>query len=276
MIIPLDYMATNEVLNFPRDVWRRKWCVDEHSEHQAKLEMQTLDWIIRRYTEPGDTILDPMSGIGTVHYAATLGRDTIALELVPRFFEIQGMNIQKMQEVSGGLTGHVHRYEGDCRMFLPLPNDHISLKPNIVIFSPPYGDLWKVAGKSKFHTEKHINIGYDAQHANVGQLTNYPLYLEAMKTIYTLCNRSLVIGEMLIIITKDYVRQKRHIEVGRDNTRVAIDAGFLPFDWHYRYTDPKIFQIIHRKRREESGEDQDISLKIDYEDIIVLRKMWDA
>jgi len=259
-----------EVLDFPRDNLRYKYFVRESNQHQAKLECQTFQWLVEKYTNPGDTILDPMSGIGTVHLAATMGRNTIAIEISPEFVGLQWENVQKLTEVLGIPDGvDVQVLEGDCRRFLPL-----SEPASAVIFSPPYGSLWKAsaAPKSKFAEEKHINIGYDLQDANVGNISTYPLYLSAMKEIYKSCNQSLKMGSYLISVTKDYVKGGQRVYVSKDNMVQLIAAGFQLTDWHFRYTDPKIFQIKARSLREEKGTGR-AELDIDYEDILVCQKV---
>jgi tRNA G10 N-methylase Trm11 len=259
-----------EVLDFPRDVDRYKYFVRGSNQHQAKLELRTFRWLVERYTNPGDTILDPMSGIGTVHYAATMGRNTIAIEIAPKFVTLQWENVQMLQETLGIPEGvDIQVLEGDCRRFLPLQTS-----PTAVIFSPPYGSLWKAsaAPKSQFAEAKHINIGYDLQDANVGNISTYPLYLTAMKEIYKLCNRSLAMGSILVSVTKDYVKAGERVHVSKDNVAQLMQAGFQLEEWHWRYTDPKIFQITARQRRADKGINKP-ELDIDYEDLLVFRKI---
>lgn len=268
-----------EILDFPRDNLRRKYFVQESTQHQAKLEIRTFLWLVDEYTQEGETIIDPMSGIGTVHMAATKGRDTIAIELSPEFVEIQHMNVAKINEVEG-INATTKILEGDCRRFLPIPrtpNPDGSYTRHSVIFSPPYGDLWKKskAEQSDFMKEKHINIGYDLQDANVGNMSNYPQYLIAMRAIYELCNRSLLLGEIMVIVVKDYVKAGERVYCTKDNVRMCYEAGFECTDWHQRYSDPKLFQIQAREKRAEKGINLP-ELDIDFEDVVVLEKVRDV
>ena len=105
-----------EYLDYQRDTLRYKYFVGESKEHQAKLELRTYEWLVEKYTEPGDIILDPMSGIGTVHFAASMGRSTIGIELSPRFAEIQRMNIE-MIRLTAGIHADTLVLEGDCRRY---------------------------------------------------------------------------------------------------------------------------------------------------------------
>lgn len=263
-------MPENLTFNYPRDTERKRLFVPESSEHQAKLEIRTYKELVNLYTNEGDTILDPMSGIGTVHLAATMGRNTVAIELVPRFVELQHLNIEHLNKVLG-INATTTVLEGDCRRWLPLPNALCSFQPTAVIFSPPYGDLWKVGADSKFHQEKHINIGYDTQVSNVGQITVYPTYLAAMRNIYKLCYQSLPSGAPMIVVTKDYVKGGQRVYLAKDTVKLLLEVGFAFEAWHQRVVDPRIFQIIHNRRREQQG-NVDLSLRISAEDILVFRK----
>lgn len=262
-----------EILDYPRDNLRYKYFVRESNQHQAKLEIRTFEWLVTEYTQPGEEILDPMSGIGTVHWAATMGRHTLAIEISPEFSVIQAANIQMLSNTRG-ITASTTILTGDCRRFLPYPHTHMRRS---IIFSPPYGDLWKksVGEQSKFMQEKHINIGYDLQDANVGNITNYPVYLTAMKEIYRACNQSLLVGELLIIVTKDYVKGGERVFITKDNIMICHQVGFSTIDWHQRYTDPKVFQIKARQLRQEKGIYKP-ELDIDFEDLIILEKVADA
>jgi modification methylase len=273
-----------EILDFKRDTLRKRYSVPEHREHGAKLEVRTFMWLVEKYTKPGDIILDPMSGIGTVHIAATMGRHTIAVELSPRFVEIQRMNIEKLQE-EHGLTADYWILPGDCRRWLPLQEAEINMNTppapaDAIIFSPPYADVEK-AGMTSGFTEKdgsHMNVGafgYDDQQANVGNITVYPLYLDAMRHIYKVCNQSLEMGGPLIIVTKDKVKNNRRVYISKDNIRMALENGFDMEDWHRRDAGIAIRQIVPQRRRIEKGTDRP-ELLIQYEDLIVMRKVKDV
>ena len=265
---------------------RKKWFVSESSQHQAKLNVKLFLYLVEMYTEPGDLILDPMSGIGTVHMAATEGRDTIACEIVPGFAAIQERNITKMDRDLGFGNNRTKLLVGDCRRFLPRESNEFRLpgQTMAVIFSPPYGEMWKSTGsKSKMQIEKHMEVGYDDSIANVGNLTIYPQYLEAMRTIYLKCWESLQPGEVLVSVCKDYIKNKERVRVSQDNLRVLTESGFQFEDWHLRNCDPMLFKQVHMKRRNEENErrlDEGLELlqenknnEILVEDILVVRKI---
>ncbi len=291
------------VLDYPRDLLRYQYFVKDSNQHQAKMELRTYKWIVEKYTKPGDTILDPMSGVGTVHFANFMGRHSVAIELVPDFVELQRRNIGNMRELwTEGMfydqfeswdieytpknfytgLGTSTILEGDCRRFLPLqPPDiaPIGTKPPLVdavIFSPPYGSLWAFSTsnrESKIAKEKNYVVGYDDSDANVGNYPNYIHYLTAMKIIYGKCYETLRSGGVLVTVVKDYIHQGKRLLCSKDNLRLCLEVGFTPEDWHFRAagqtTSP--YAMANRAKRIAAGKHRE-ELDIKYEDIIVMRK----
>src|SRR3990167_11537539 len=82
----LDYLAGVH----DKDVWvitegkSRKqypYFTDESYRHPAKMPPALASAILSAYTKPGDTVLDPMAGIGTtVCEAIRLGRNAVGVE----------------------------------------------------------------------------------------------------------------------------------------------------------------------------------------------------
>lgn len=69
--------------------------------HPCSRALSHMEWLVRWWSEPGETILDPFAGSGTVGLAADrLGRDAILIEIDPVYCEIAR-----------------HRIEGDAGMF---------------------------------------------------------------------------------------------------------------------------------------------------------------
>ena len=238
-----------------RDNERSKLFVKESSKHQAKLNVKLFRYLVEMYTSPGDLIIDPMSGIGTVHLAATMGRDTLAVEIVPEFASLQFANCDKLDEVLG-LDSRTKVLQGDCRRFLPTEayNYREPGQSAAVIFSPPYGSMWKSTGsKSRMQVEKHMEVGYDNQDANVGNITIFPQYLEAMRTIYLKCWESLLPGEVLISVCKDYMQSGERMRVSQANLRILMECGFNYEDWHLRNCDAMLFKQVHMKRKVEEN-----------------------
>ena len=257
-------------MEFPSDKGRAHYFVKDR--HGAKLNLQTYYWLVEQYTEPGDVILDPMSGSGTVHFATLMGRHSIGVEIAGEYVQTQQDNLEKLatlvipgyEDVPRGVAKILY---GDCRRMLPLGEP-----ADAVIFSPPYGKLWKTVKTEGLLQEKHINIGYSDDAGNIGNLTVYPLYMAAMEEVYKLCNRSLRMGATLVTVTKDYLEggTRRYISTG--NLIACANAGFSIRYWHKRPARQTLFKDQARAKKLEKGtyaKETDIM----EEDVLVLEKV---
>jgi len=102
--------------------------------HPAKMMLPLQRWLIERYSKPGEVILDPMAGCGTVLIACTMGRNVIAIELESKFVQMQRDNWTKIQTLGsemGYSMGTATILQGDARK---LPD----VLADMVITSPPY------------------------------------------------------------------------------------------------------------------------------------------
>ncbi|MHC1635610.1 MAG: DNA methyltransferase [Candidatus Methanospirareceae archaeon] len=88
-MMEIDGIKIKEVLEFPpapafgrfRDFFDRS-----SSAHPAKMHVELCADLIKRYTKPGDVVLDPMNGAGTTTILCMLlGRNAIGVELEEKF-----------------------------------------------------------------------------------------------------------------------------------------------------------------------------------------------
>ena len=273
-------------LPFPRDQYGTHYRVKESNKHQAKLEMRTLKWLIQRYTKPGDTILDPMSGTGSLHIGAFMGRNTVTVEIEAEFARLQHQNIEHMHDLwrnnkfytsemaefenwdytGPGTTRVIH---GDARAVLPLETP-----VDAVIFSPPYGSLWvQPKSKSQIAKEKNYNVGYGDNPQNVGNLSNYTSYLAAMEIIYRKCYESLRPGGILVTVVKDYVKGGKRVYCSMDNVQRLVRVGFRIHEWNFRDASVQNnpYSARNKEKRIAAGKHTD-ELDIGREDLIALVK----
>lgn len=131
---------------FKRDTaFRKQIFVPESFVHPAKMDTQLLIRIVETYTEAGETIFDPMGGIGTTMLACMLGRNVIIVELEGKFCKICRDNWVevKMRPQLGSGMGDCQIIQGDARHLEGLLVDKC-------IFSPPYAEA---------HDVKNLGVG---------------------------------------------------------------------------------------------------------------------
>lgn len=273
-----------EVLELGTDIGlRRQWMIEASFEHPAKLHLGLLQIIIDRYSVPGDTLLDPMAGIGGILLAATMQRNVIAREIEPKWLEVLHQNAALVYARSGLLAGHITVSQADAREPWGVVAKHI-------VFSPPYGcrvsphagtrvgmlsiriqkakdagtsygELWDrildnpgANGAFRFHYGDHP--------AQVGHLRN-AAYWDAMRTIYSHAYAALGSGVMVLII-KDHIRHGQRVTVAEDTVALCESLGFRLVERFARLVHP--LSLWQRRRKERSEP------IVEEEDVVVFRR----
>lgn len=84
----------SDIISFP--------CIFHTSEkqvHPTQKPVPLLEYLIKTYTNPGETVLDPTMGSGSTGVAcANTGRNFIGMELDPGYFEIAQGHIKAAQD----------------------------------------------------------------------------------------------------------------------------------------------------------------------------------
>jgi DNA modification methylase len=117
----------------------------ESKSHPAKYNPELVEILLEKYTQPGDTVLDPMAGTGLLSVIAALrGRNAIQVELEPRYFdwmEKARENVEKLHTLTE--KGKILNILGDSRRMTELLAERVLKhygQADTVIVSPPYGD----------------------------------------------------------------------------------------------------------------------------------------
>ncbi|MEJ7876204.1 MAG: DNA methyltransferase [Solirubrobacterales bacterium] len=84
-------------------VWRL--AREDDSMHPHGFPLALAERLVRRFSFAGDTVLDPFAGSGTTNQAAILhGRNSIAVEIEPRYFEIMADRLRDARWPEGEIT----------------------------------------------------------------------------------------------------------------------------------------------------------------------------
>jgi DNA modification methylase len=77
----------------------------EDERHICPLQLGTIERCIRLWSKPGETVLDPFTGIGSTGYEAVrLGRQFVGCELKPSYWRIAVQNLETIEAKSKTLT----------------------------------------------------------------------------------------------------------------------------------------------------------------------------
>ena len=140
-----DTLRPTEVVDFGTDraLRRRFFCPDSWA-HPAKLHLRLVQWLVERYTQPEDIILDPMGGIGSTFLALLLQRDVVLYDVEWRWLGLAIENARRIQRAASVFAGHATIRRHDARRPWPDRAAHI-------LCSPPYGCAMGTTPTAKRH-----------------------------------------------------------------------------------------------------------------------------
>jgi hypothetical protein len=171
-------------LKFPSDVKiRAKYFAGADKGHPAKANLYMMIWLIKKLIKPGNTILDPTSGVGSFMYATLLGRNVVNIELEQHLYEAQQLSWAFM-ETNYHPTGRFIVLQGDARRFLPYKG--LDYGADHCIFSPPYSVNISRGGVqvARMAAEAGTFVGdYGHNRAQLADLSYFNLLI-GMKEIY--------------------------------------------------------------------------------------------
>jgi len=266
------------LLDFGSDVGlRRRWFTPASFGHPAKLHLGLLQWIIETYTEPGQKLADPMSGVGSILYAAALQRNVVARELETRWIELTRENAVHITAQAGLFAGHIDIRQADAR-------EAWGYQADCIICSPPYGNQASATpnGRRMLPYRLHaLQVPYDRRWQH---LVNHPTpgamgavsfhygthpdqighfrgtrYWEAMRQVYTQAWTALRPGGYLILILKDHIAGGLRVPTAQQTIALCQQLGFQLSARHQR----RVFPLsLWQRRRKEAGlpvvEEEDI------------------
>ena len=156
----------------PREQRRHRY-LPESSAHPGKMLPALAREAIRRYSQPGDLVLDPMCGIGTTLVEAIhLDRRALGVELELRWAALATGNVLHADTQDAKGTGIAIR--GDARQLGRGLLDEFRGACTLILTSPPYGH------STHGHVRKHpdrvekLNDRYSTNPDNLAHLPARP------------------------------------------------------------------------------------------------------
>jgi len=106
---------------------------------------------------------------------------------------------------------------------------------------------------------------YGENQGNIGNLKSQS-YLEAMLQVYQQCHKVLKPQGLMILVTKNFIRDKQVVRLDEDTIKLCEEAGFSFLERHYRVlTSMSFWRIIYHQKHPEVE-------KIEHEDVLVFSK----
>ncbi len=174
----------------------------EIQDHPASFPPDLIEQFILFFTKRGETVLDPFVGIGSTLVACQrTERNGIGIELVPKYAQYTTKRLQQktlLQKMKQRII------IGDAAKIdtLDLP------VVDFVITSPPYWNILKTSrGGVKSVLQQRIENGLDGQYSeypeDLGNITDYDVYLEQINQIFTKIYQILRNNKYLVIIIQN-------------------------------------------------------------------------
>jgi len=246
-------------LLFPSDSsWRKSLFPPEVADHPAKMQLHLQKAIIDYVSKPGDTLLDPFGGTGSIMIGALEGRTCVLLELEDGYHQLE-QRAYDMLKANHPDMAPVILLQGDNRFLLPMPCNHI-------ITSPPYASMLhqRTIRKGKSEDDEFVKMdrmimAYSKNPRNIGALNDF-LYNQAMERVYRLCYESLLPGGTLSIVLKDKMDGGKRKSLTGWADRVCLKLELKPI-LHDKWKTPGIqFTAINKLHGLEVVEDESIMI----------------
>jgi len=216
--------VSTTVWSFPK---RGSWATHK-GDYRGNWAPQIPRALILKYTEPGNTVLDPMVGSGTTCVEAMLlGRNCIAVDinynavilthhrlyyLVKALREGRAggiLNYVSNGAVSNAVNAWYKVYHGDARKLDKIPDNSIDL----VATHPPYFNI--------------IKYGEQEIEGDLSRAKSLEEYLAMMKQIAEEIYRVLRPGGVLGILVGDTRVKKHYVPISHYVLLTLLDVGFV-------------------------------------------------
>jgi tRNA G10 N-methylase Trm11 len=242
--------------------------------------------MIERYSRPGETVMDPMCGIGTVLVEAIRsGRNALGVDCEAEWVRVARANVTRARKAHSGTGGEV--LCGDARdMAGKLAGRTVGFPVDLVVTSPPYGPavhgLPATARETGGKIVRRANR-YATGKPHPGQLargSSQKRLRDGLAAIFAGCFASLRPGGRMVITARPYTDKGVLVDFPAIVVAAAEDAGFRYTDRHAAllarwdedeqilYPHVTFFHLGNVRRQVEAGK---FGIARAHEDVLVFR-----
>jgi DNA modification methylase len=177
--------------------------------HPAKFPETLAQEFVEFFTQRGQVVLDPMLGTGSTLVAALrTGRHSYGIELNPAYAALARQVVdeerQSLGEPAAGLKAVV--VQGSAVAAAELLSALAASPIDYVLTSPPYWDMLHARGaqtQSQRRQADGLDVFYSDDAEDLGNITDYDLFLERLVGVYQGLQPVLKPGAYLTIIVKN-------------------------------------------------------------------------
>lgn len=282
------------ILNDGNSIKNRKINYTKESiHHPSKMNIELCRWIITKFTKKEDIILDPMAGIFTTGIEGILlNRCVIGIEFEEEYVKWANDNLKRIKNNLGIETSYKNSYikQWDAKN---LSNIFHKKNFDIIIFSPPFintstgfniknKEKWMKFRMNKWYKDKLSKEALQKQtdewtkkqylsDDNIGKL---PIdeYYDNMSKIYDECFKVLKNGGLMILVTKNPVKNGKQIELDKETIKMCEKSKFKLIDRYYKKLNNKgIWQRTYEIKWKEKYPKKKCPVS-NYEDVLIFKK----
>jgi len=186
---------------------------------------------IARYSAPGETVLDPMCGVGTTLVEAIRqGRNAYGIDLEREWVDLARTNVDAAVQAHPGSWGEV--FQGDAANLAGLlGGKRLRVPVDMVLTSPPYGavthgqpDTARVTG-GKIQNRAHRYSTGEPKPESLA--TSSASKLQAgLEAVFASCMGALKPGGFAVVTARPFTEARQLIDFPSFVIRAGIAAGF--------------------------------------------------
>ena len=158
---------------------------------------------------------------------------------------------------------------------LRLGRSQLSKYADVICTSPPYEETTQklpddyhipITGSPLSKGTDNVKLAkFSESPTNIGNLKS-DSYLEAMLLVYQGCFKVLKPEGLLILVTKNFIRNKQIVRLDTDTIKLCETAGFtLKERLKRKLTQQSFWRIIYQRKYPDAP-------RVDFEDVLVFRK----
>lgn len=200
--------------------------------HPAKMFPAIARHAVAAYSRPGDTVLDPMCGIGTTLVEAVhLGRHAVGVEYEPEWAAVASANAYLARRAHDAVECTV--LQGDARRLADVITPQRHGQVDLIVTSPPYG----AGTHGRAHTARETGGAvaktqwrYSPHQGDAAQLAHAPLarLLGSLTEIFAGCAAVLKPGGIMVAAARPWTQNGGLVAFPEMLASAAADADFVP------------------------------------------------
>lgn len=139
-----------------------------------------------------------------------------------------------------------------------------------IVTSPPYEGVMEGARHPPdyLHEAKRSFTLYSEDPENIGSMKG-ETYLEAMLQVYRECHKVLKNKGVMVLVTKNFIRDKKVVRLDLDTIKLCEVAGFTLSDrWYFKLPTKSFWRLLYRRKYPDVP-------GLEYEDVLVFTKEGD-